>query len=85
MLLKTGGRSVRELDRIRLIRRNCIDAGCDKDVTERVCALLMGGRTKDACTLLSGQRHALMDEVHQTQQKVDCLDYLIYSLQNRKN
>ena len=64
------------MDRIQAIRKNCIDAGCDESTTERICALFRKGRSEDACILLAGQRRSLIRDVHQTEQKVACLDVL---------
>ena len=56
------------------------DAGCSED---EVCRMLCHA-DDTACLLthLSRRRAMLLDEVHRSEKKIDCLDYLIYRIQN---
>ncbi len=59
------------------IRNNLMDAGCAEDsaaLVERLCA---AGRLDDALHQMRVIRCNLIDELHQSQRRVDCLDYLI--------
>ena len=62
------------------ILRNLKDPGCDPEVIARFMACQDAGKTKDSLRVLASQRAALLDEVHASQAKLDCLDYLIYKL-----
>ena len=48
------------------------DAGC----TEKEAAALL--------ELLARHRAALLDEVHKSEKKIDCLDYLVYHIKHNK-
>ena len=56
--------------------RNLRDAGCcdEREFTE----LGRGGREAEQRRLLSKRRAELLDELHESQRRIDCLDYLIY-------
>lgn len=57
------------------------DAGCDKETIGTVCRLYDGGQVEDAVKVLRRHRCALMDEVHESQSKVDCLDFLLRNIE----
>lgn len=44
----------------------------------------MNGLTEEQLRFLSAHRVKLLDQVHESQEKLDCLDYLIYSMKNNK-
>ena len=59
------------------VKNNLQDAGCrDKSVT-LVDRLYQSGRLSDALHEMKMIRCDLIDELHRSQRKVDCLDYLI--------
>ena len=62
------------------VLQNLKDAGCDPDIIARFMACQDAGKTKDSLRVLATQRAVLLDEVHASQAKLDCLDYLIYKL-----
>ena len=62
------------------VLQNLKDAGCGPDIIARFMTCRDAGKTKDALRVLAVQRAALLDEVHASQAKLDCLDYLIYKL-----
>ena len=49
-----------------------------------VIALCDEGRTAEQLRLLAEQRRELLDRVHADERRIDCLDYLIYSIKNKK-
>ena len=61
--------------------QNLKDSGCDEETIERVCGLCQAGYTEDAIRSLRVFRGGLMEELHQSQHRVDCLDYLVHKLQ----
>ncbi len=59
------------------VRNHLLDAGCPEeaaDITERLCS---SGRLDDALHQMKILRCDLMEALHQSQRKVDCLDQLI--------
>ena len=59
------------------LKRNLLDAGCGNSSAAFVAQLVQTGRMKDALHEMKVIRCTLMDELHQSQRRVDCLDYLI--------
>lgn len=64
------------------------DAGCDETLIQRFMSLENRGEKETVCAeqirLLCGYRCGLMEDLHACQKKVDCLDYLLYSLRDEK-
>ena len=59
------------------VKRNLLDAGCSDVSAAVVDQLVQAGRISDALHEMRVIRCNLMDELHQSQRRVDCLDYLI--------
>lgn len=59
---------------------NLMDAGCDNELIEQFMGLLKTGRKEVGMSLLAKHRHFLLDCYHADQKKIDCLDYLIYKM-----
>lgn len=68
-------------DRRGMLYQNLLDAGCDKELIKKCMVLMNDGRTEEALRLLSGHRTALLDNVHQGQKQIDCLDFLTYRIE----
>ncbi len=61
--------------------RECLaDAGCDAALIERFDALRGSGRLKEQLRLLGEYRRLLLDRIHAEQKKLDCLDYLLWTV-----
>ncbi|MBC8575185.1 hypothetical protein [Yanshouia hominis] len=60
--------------------QNLKDAGCEDDFIERFIFTLENQQSKEVFLLLRGWRNNLLDEIHNNQHKLDCLDYLIRTL-----
>ena len=59
------------------VKNNLLDAGCSEEsalIVERLCS---EGRLDDALHQMRVIRCDLMEELHERQRKVDCLDHLI--------
>ena len=56
---------------------NLADAGCTKQDAEFAEELFKNGQTDDLVLFLKKIRCKLMDEMHESQRKVDHMDYLI--------
>lgn len=59
--------------------RNLIDAGCSKPLIGEFAAL---ASKDERLRWLARYRRSLIGSIHEEQKKLDCLDYLIYSLRN---
>ena len=58
-------------------KNNLLDAGCSEESAVMVERLCSEGRLYDALHQMRVIRCDLMEELHQSQRKVDCLDNLI--------
>lgn len=70
-------------ERTRLLR-NLKDAGCDETTIQKYFELQKEGRRQEQYRLLSLHRASLLDQVHVSQHRIDCLDYLIYTMKTEK-
>lgn len=59
------------------VKHNLLDAGCREQTAEFVEQLVQAGRLSDALHEMKAFRCDLMEALHQSQRRVDCLDYLI--------
>lgn len=64
------------------IIQNLKDAGVDDEMIACYMECSLFGETKKQKTLLEKHRQELLEDLHQCQKEIDCLDYLIY--QNKK-
>ena len=58
--------------------RNLRDAGCGDEFIREFTELGRGGREAEQRRLLAKRRAELLDELHESQRRIDRLDYLIY-------
>lgn len=63
------------------IRRNLSDAGCDASLITQFLELEQKQQRKEQYRLLSRHRASLLDQLHQEQYKIDCLDYMVYTME----
>lgn len=63
--------------------RNLRDAGCPPTVIERFMESYSAGNTPEQMRILSGQRKKLLARVHEEQNRLDCLDDLLFRLKRR--
>ncbi|MGN0869697.1 MAG: hypothetical protein ACI4UV_00790 [Victivallales bacterium] len=72
-----------------LLLRNLKDAGCNAEQIEKFLQLRQTGKTSGQLRILSQQRELLLENLHESQQKIDSLDHLLYfmktNLSGRKN
>ncbi|MEG0593034.1 MAG: hypothetical protein RR512_06940 [Coprobacillus sp.] len=71
------------IDQKARIKQNLIDAGCEKDLTIQCIKLYKNNETKKLTNQLIIHRKSLLNNLHQTQYKIDCLDYLLCQLKNK--
>ena len=66
-----------------LLLRNLKDAGCDTAMTEQFLAYEREKKTQAQRRLLLRQRDSLLRAVHENQELIDCLDFLLYSVEGK--
>ena len=64
------------------IYQNLIDAGCDRQTAEQCMVFAKGGQFMDMLPILVGHRKDLLGSLHESQKRIDCLDYLLYKVKN---
>lgn len=70
-------------EKTRLVR--CLkDAGCDEALIQKYLQLQREGRRKEQYRLLALHRASLLDQVHAGQSRIDCLDYLVYTMKKEE-
>lgn len=69
-----------EIPEITRLLRNLKDAGCDEAMIQKYLQLEKEGKRQEQFRLLSLHRASLLDQVHVSQNRIDCLDYLIYTM-----
>ena len=61
--------------------QNLKDAGCNQSEIRQFMAEVESGKTKQALKLLDGHRKLLLDQFHKSKNSIDCLDYLIFRME----
>ena len=64
--------------------QNLKDAGCDDGTIAAFMKAINSGRLAEGLKLLSMHRRSLLEDLHEDQKQIDCLDYLIYQLNKTK-
>ncbi len=59
------------------------DAGCDKEIITKICRLYADGQIQDAVKVLRRHRCSLMEQLHESQNRVDCLDFLVRQMERK--
>lgn len=60
------------------ITQNLEYAGCTKDFIKRYMSLQNHGKEKEQVAILESYREELVEQMHDIQGKLDCLDYLLF-------
>ncbi|MCI9081835.1 MAG: hypothetical protein HFI70_05900 [Lachnospiraceae bacterium] len=64
--------------------QNLRDAGCSPDTIRCFMEHFDQGDWKDQLELLEEHRENILNRVHEEERQIDCLDYLVYQIRNRK-
>lgn len=67
------------------VLQNLKDAGCNTDTIDQFMKSLQKGDHEEQLLILSLQRRKLLDIVHAGQKQIDCLDYLVYRIEHKKD
>ena len=62
---------------VQAVKEDLLHVGCPEESAQAVERLANAGQLGDALRQMKVIRCGLMDELHQSQRRVDCLDYLI--------
>lgn len=65
------------------VRQNLTDAECPEEMIACFMALQATGDLPEQLAFLATHRKTLLNRVHQSQYALDCLDFLIFSLQKQ--
>lgn len=66
------------------IRENLIDGGCSRSETEAIISCILQGKTKEADRLIGESRKKQLKLIHESQQRIDRLDYLSWQIKSRR-
>lgn len=66
------------------VLQNLKDAGCTDEMVEKFMALQDSEDEEQQIRFLSGHRKHLLEKLHREEKRIDCLDYLLYQMQNKK-
>ncbi len=64
--------------------QNLKDADCTTDIISRFFQLEECGKITEQLRLLFAHRKFLLDKLHKSQKQIDCLDYLIFNIQQKQ-
>ena len=67
--------------RVFWIEQNLSDAGCCQAQIVRFLELEEQQKRREQYRLLEQHRAALLDALHRDQYKIDCLDYMVFTMQ----
>lgn len=63
----------------------CLESlGCSRETAEQFFVLEQENRICEQIRLLNRERKNRMDDLHEAQKKVDCIDYIIRELEQKK-
>lgn len=65
------------------VLQNLKDAGCTDEMVEKFMTL-QDNNEEQRIRLLSNHRKHLLEKLHREEKRIDCLDYLIFQMQNKK-
>ncbi len=69
------------LDVLGILHQNLLDAGCNEEIIEQCMTLAQEKKQADILPVLSKHRAELLKTIHARQRQIDCLDFLVYSVQ----
>ncbi len=64
--------------------QNLKDAGCDNNTISEFIDFSKSEKIENELNLLSKQRKNLLDNLHKIEKSINCLDYLVYQINQRR-
>lgn len=71
-------------DTFGILHQNLIDAGCGEELIAHCMELARQDDWQGMLALLSGKKGELLKSVHNQQNRIDCLDFLVYKINKEK-
>ena len=65
--------------------RNLVDAGCGEETARKCAALVCEGKRTELLRTLAVCRGKLLEEMHESERKLERLDYFLYTVQKNQN
>lgn len=65
------------------IIQNLKDAGCDDKTIHTFMEDIRDDKIDAGLSLLATHRRSLLDNLHREQKQINCLDYLVYTMQKK--
>lgn len=65
-----------------MLVRNLEDSGYDEMTKNNFLELCSLGKIKECIVILQRHRISLLDDLHESQKKIDALDFLLFKLRN---
>lgn len=65
------------------ILQNLKDAGCEPVLIDKIIYFIFSAQHLKALNLLAKHKIRLLENLHQSQKKIDCLDFLIFNLKQK--
>jgi len=66
------------------VAQNLRDAGCPEEFIKNFILALSHATPAEQAQMLERQRRCILEKVHDEQKKLDCLDYLRYTLKKEQ-
>ncbi len=63
------------------ILQNLKDADCNQELIDRFFSFSNEGKIFEQLKLLAQHKSSLLDNLHRCQKQIDCLDYLIFNIE----
>ena len=60
-------------------------AGLNETLIQEFVACWKAGKTTEQLRLLAQKREGLLDQVHQEEKQIHCLDYLVYQIEKEEH
>lgn len=73
------------LNKCEVFLQNLKDAGCDETFIKTCMELIEEEKIIEIKKMLSNHKNEMMQDIRKRQKEMDCLDYLIYSLEKNKS
>lgn len=71
-------------DTFEILHQNLLDAGCDDSMVQLCIRYARQNEWKNISVVLKKHKDDLLEQIHNNQKRIDCLDFLVYQIQ-RKN
>ena len=65
-------------------RRKLRDCGCSPKQTKEYLELVESGKPEDQIGFLKRRRNEALDELHNAEEQIYCIDFCIYELEKRR-